>query len=257
MHPLGVVDSIVCINLQERRDRFERSQKVFDALQLPVHYYRPQRHPQGGTVGCFTSHLAVVEQAFQRGAKQVLVFEDDIVATPAAFSPRLAQAILDFAHTFPEVEYIQLGYSILPHEALSFFTAPRPAHHMLSYNGNLAHAYLLTRPGMKTALDAARTLPSHAATTTDIDLFYKDLFQRRCTGFSVIPQLFQQDFCDPSNNATATSPYYAALRNVSCFSTQSGLFYRMSVVRVYLVWIVVWGVISALLVNQCALYLRR
>jgi hypothetical protein len=70
------------------------------------------------------------------------------------------------------------------------------------------------------------------AINVDYDVFLKDLFaSRRGTGCAAVPQLFVQDFCDVSDNSQATTPYYSAMRSMSCMSTRTNAFFRASVMR--------------------------
>ncbi|MEW6211686.1 MAG: glycosyltransferase family 25 protein, partial [Acidobacteriota bacterium] len=83
----------VCINLDTRRDRWERMTARFaehgisrvirfpaingNHLDVPSFWrYSP------GAYGCLRSHLAVVEQARDYGRPSVLIFEDDVVLAP-------------------------------------------------------------------------------------------------------------------------------------------------------------------------------
>jgi len=69
---------IYCINLQEREDRYQHMQTLFMKHNLKVNFYRPERNPVSGAVGCRESHLAVLKEAKDRGLPSVLIFEDDI-----------------------------------------------------------------------------------------------------------------------------------------------------------------------------------
>jgi GR25 family glycosyltransferase involved in LPS biosynthesis len=212
-------------------------------------YYHPTKHPTSGTTGCFLSHMFVIENAWKTGANSILVFEDDITPTKSAMNFAIHQELTAFLYKNPRVEYIQLGYTILPHEVISFFTARRSSNNILAYNGNCAHAYILTRAGMKTVLDAMHALPR--VENIDVDVFYKQLFQSRGTGFCVIPQMFGQDFCKENNNLPATSLYYRIMRKASCFSTQTDMFYYMSIIRYHILLISFCIIlITILLVHQ-------
>ena len=87
---LDAFDRVVCINLDEREDRWARVQQtvapLLDGVQLerfsaikpdlahaPVH---------NGRAGCLLSHRRVIEQAYRDGLDSVLVFEDDLGFDP-------------------------------------------------------------------------------------------------------------------------------------------------------------------------------
>ena len=58
-------DKAICINLKERDDRMENAQKEFDKVGLGqmVEFLRVDRHPRGGSYGCFDSHRRAVREA--------------------------------------------------------------------------------------------------------------------------------------------------------------------------------------------------
>lgn len=84
--PLDYFDRIVCINLDERPDRWQQMQETTapllgkvrlerlpavkpDLARLPVH---------NGRAGCLLSHRRAIEAAYRDGLQSVLVFEDDV-----------------------------------------------------------------------------------------------------------------------------------------------------------------------------------
>jgi hypothetical protein len=148
----ALFERVVCINLVDRGDRLRRMRAVFASLP-GVRFYRPERDPRGGQLGCFESHVAVVRDAHEAGCANVLVFEDDVIPTSAAYDVEVARSVsLAFLNSSTHAEYLQLGYSILPHEVAAYATADRLGDHLVRFNGNLAHAYSLTRTGMAAVL---------------------------------------------------------------------------------------------------------
>ena len=69
---------IYCINLKNRVDRHEYMSELFRKNNLRVNFYQADPHPDGGAVGCRTSHLAILKEARDRGLPRVLILEDDI-----------------------------------------------------------------------------------------------------------------------------------------------------------------------------------
>ena len=83
----------VCINLDKRRDRWERMRARFarhnidSVIRFPALDGRTLPIPSAwddfpGAYGCLQSHLAVVERAREEGKHSVLIFEDDAVLDP-------------------------------------------------------------------------------------------------------------------------------------------------------------------------------
>lgn len=95
----------VCINLDKRRDRWERMQSRFaqhninQVVRFPALDGKTLDIPPiwddfPGAYGCLRSHLAVVEQARAEAKQSVLIFEDDAVLNPQVnerFSEYVAQ----------------------------------------------------------------------------------------------------------------------------------------------------------------------
>lgn len=77
------VPFIGCINLVERDDRYRQVLKEFEKAGIAdrVHWHRPVRHPDGGRVGCFESHLEIQKAALKADVPFALVFEDDVRLT--------------------------------------------------------------------------------------------------------------------------------------------------------------------------------
>lgn len=73
-----ICDGVYCINLIERKDRYEATSKLFDKYNLKVEWHKVNRHPEGGRKGCFTSHMEVIRKAKAEGKKRILILEDDI-----------------------------------------------------------------------------------------------------------------------------------------------------------------------------------
>lgn len=71
-------DQILCINLVSRDDRYESSKKFFKDCGIDVEYFRTSKHPNGGCEGCFRSHIECMKIAYDRGAENLVIFEDDL-----------------------------------------------------------------------------------------------------------------------------------------------------------------------------------
>lgn len=92
-HRFDFFDSIRCINLVSRDDRYLNAKKEFERLGIPVTFYRTTRHPTDPVEGCFNSHIACIREAYEQGCDNVLIFEDDIYSNPAQLEKRLNDCI--------------------------------------------------------------------------------------------------------------------------------------------------------------------
>src|SRR5689334_2435453 len=98
----------VCINLDKRKDRWERMQarfaehKIEQVIRFPALDGNNLNIPPvwddfPGAYGCLRSHLAVVEQAREEEQQSVLIFEDD-----AVLDPRLNARFAEYVDQLPE-----------------------------------------------------------------------------------------------------------------------------------------------------------
>lgn len=219
-------DKIICINLKERPEKKKIVQYLANKHNIPLDIYEVDKHIEGGMVGCFDSHLKIIRSCYENNFKNVLIFEDDFSPTSSLNNEILSNIIL-FLKNNPNCEYFQLGYTIIPNEIITFFTCENIAPYILKYNGNLTHAYILNRRGMKRILDTY----SGYFKKKDLDFYYKEIFKNN--GACVYPLLFDQNFCLGSDNLKSTSSYYSFLRYYSCTFYQYSIVYSFSLFRFY------------------------
>jgi hypothetical protein len=247
------VDKIVCINLKERKDKYANVKNVFDKLKINVEFYFAEKHPTSGRIGCFESHINVIKNSYNNNNKFILIFEDDIINTPS-YNENNIQYVFDFMKKNEWCEYFQLGYSILPHEMYYYLNSKTLIstrnNSIIQYNGNTTHAYILNRSGMKRILQNWKDGVYNKK--LDLDIYYKDIFKNN--GASISPILFDQNFCIDNDNDKATSIYYKAMRNISCFQYNYSFLYYFSLFRLYLNFLIL---LICLLIIFIVLYFNR
>ena len=75
-----IVDHIYYINLEHRKDRNDQILEEFARMGIDQYERFPAiYHKEIGGVGCGRSHIAVLEDALEKGYKQILVLEDDFM----------------------------------------------------------------------------------------------------------------------------------------------------------------------------------
>ena len=235
-------DKIVCINLKERPEKKAWAQKLAKKHKIPLEFYEVERHPEGGMVGCFESHLNIIRSSYQDHLRNVLIFEDDFSPTPS-YQPEILKEVVEFLKANPKYEYFQLGYTIIPTEIPAYLTSPSLGNHILKYNGNTTHAYILTRSGMKRVLETYQKYFKKI----DLDLYYKAIFKNN--GACVCPLLFDQNFCLESDNLQATSEYYSFLRQIACSVYQYSIVYGVSLLRFYFIYSFLFLIFIVILLN--------
>lgn len=68
-----------CVNLKERNDRFEQITKEIARVGLNVEFFRVDRDPEGGALGCLRSHVALIKKAKELNLPYIFIIEDDVV----------------------------------------------------------------------------------------------------------------------------------------------------------------------------------
>ena len=144
----SLAERIVCINLLERDDRLDQAKKRFDQVGVGdlVSFVRVHRHPKGGRYGCYESHRSVIEKAYQDGLTSVLIFEDDVLFKEGW--EKVIQDIHAFIQSGVPFDALFLGSKIL-------FVDEKTTPDIWRVKCFEAHAYIVSRAGMKKYLDAS------------------------------------------------------------------------------------------------------
>lgn len=108
------VDRIYCVNLDRRKDRWERSNEIFKNYNLTVERFvaidgkelkSNEMKLPSGVIGILRSDLAIIKNAKQNNYKNILIFEDDI-----EFSEDFNQKFDEYIKQIPEDwSFIYLG----------------------------------------------------------------------------------------------------------------------------------------------------
>jgi GR25 family glycosyltransferase involved in LPS biosynthesis len=133
------IDAIFCITLADRPDRRRAAEAQFAKAGLAsrVQFHTATRHPTNSEQGIFESHLACLRQGLAANARTILVFEDDVLLTPAA--PATFSRAAPFLAANPW-DILFLGCFVK-----SSRSTPNPVVRTIRYRA-AAHAYLVNRP---------------------------------------------------------------------------------------------------------------
>jgi hypothetical protein len=73
-------DKIYCISIDDRKDRRQQAREQFAAVGLleRVEFVIVVRHPDNREQGIFESHLNCLKRGLSTGARNILIFEDDV-----------------------------------------------------------------------------------------------------------------------------------------------------------------------------------
>jgi len=179
----SLADRFVCINLLEREDRLQQAKKRFAEVGLSdlMTYFRVNRHPKGGRFGCYESHRSVIERAYIDGLNSVLIFEDDVLFNEGW------EKVVDDANNFVKsgvpFDTLFLGSKIL-------FVDEQTTPNIWRVKCFEAHAYIVSRSGMKAYLDGSETF-NRLLSDHGQDLIHNSLWQNMYSHSS--PSICQDD----------------------------------------------------------------
>jgi len=102
-------DKIYCISLDERPDRRKEAEAQFDAVGLfgRVEFVIVKKHPVNCEQGIFESHLLCMKKGLSAGARNMVIFEDDICFD--RFAPETLRNAIDFISTHTDWNILFLG----------------------------------------------------------------------------------------------------------------------------------------------------
>ncbi len=177
-------DRIYCISLEEREDRRQSARTEFSKVGLNgrVEFVIVRRHPVNVEQGMYESHTSCLRKGLEAGAKNIMVFEDDVVFD--RFDAECFRQSTQFLTAHPDWKVLLLGALINK----SGRTAS-PCIQKVGYQ-SLAHAYALNRP-------YAETLACQPWQGTIIDTLFRPLTNHI---YAVCPMIaFQKDFASDNN----------------------------------------------------------
>ena len=102
-------DKVYCISIDERRDRREQAKKQFTDVGLleRVEFVIVTKHPDNQEKGIFQSHMLCLKKGLAEGARNILIFEDDVFFQ--SFHPRVLHDAYSFLHNSTDWNALFLG----------------------------------------------------------------------------------------------------------------------------------------------------
>jgi len=201
----GFFDRIYCISLDEREDRRQEAERQFRAVGLTggVEFVIVKKHPVDNERGIYESHLECFRRGIAADARNMLIFEDDIVFE--RFSTRVLSDCVRFMSNHADWKLFFFG-------CLTYGSRKTSNASVLSVRyRSLTHAYavqrhvaesLLWRSWRQRPYDAVLSslsdeyfaaYPSFAfqsnARTDNLRLDKLDRWRRRCGGLARIQKL--------------------------------------------------------------------
>jgi len=188
-------DSIVCICLESRNDRYIEQKKIFEDINIPVTFYRPQKHKNGGIQGCFESHINIIRDSYNKGLNNVLIFEDDATPTDMLNSESINECV-SFMKTNSDWDILFLGSNIKSGYGVENTSFP----HIYKSRFLNAHSYVISRKGMEKY--------ENLKFISQIDVIYATNHH----SYSFLPSLFNQRL---SESDIGDNENYMGLKNTT------------------------------------------
>ncbi len=194
------LDAVYCISLKSRDDRMVNVSQEFHRVGLcrQVMFWRPVKHAVKGTIGSWESHQTVAALAREQGARNVLIFEDD-VRFVGRLTPRRVRAIGRSLASLPPDWFI----FYLGHWPLWCYFVRR---NVLRTSSACAHAYVASPRLME-------WLAQHShASRDDVDMFtlvghQLDAAYARLPGtYALFPMIATQSVSASDNFAGPSRP---------------------------------------------------
>jgi hypothetical protein len=132
-------DRLYCVSLQEREDRRASALKEFSKVGLGdrVDFVLGEHHPSDMEQGVYESHMICLRKGLEAGAKNIVIFEDDVEFD--RFDPERLRSCTEFLRQHPEWKVLLLGALIR-----SSRKTTNPCVQKVRYQ-SLTHAYALNR----------------------------------------------------------------------------------------------------------------
>ncbi|HUN53665.1 MAG TPA: hypothetical protein VMU29_00765 [Smithella sp.] len=172
-------DRIYCISLEEREDRRRAAAKSFSEVGLngKIEFVLVKPHPWNIEQGMYESHMTCLRMGLEAGAKNIVVFEDDVIFD--RFDAEHFKRCTQFLGKHPDWKVLLLGALIR-----SSRKTTNPYIQKVRYQ-SLAHAYAINRP-------YAETLAYQPWQGIIIDTLFRPLTDHL---YAVYPMFaFQNDF---------------------------------------------------------------
>ena len=132
-------DRLYCLSLREREDRRKSAVQEFSKVGLAdkVEFVLGEHHPYDMEQGVYESHMLCLRKGLEAGARNIVVFEDDIEFD--RFDPERLRSCTEWLRQHPEWKVLLLGALICASRKTT-----NPCVQKVRYQ-SLSHAYALNR----------------------------------------------------------------------------------------------------------------
>jgi GR25 family glycosyltransferase involved in LPS biosynthesis len=221
-NPWNFFDDIICINLEHRKDRKKYVIGIFNKLNIPIKILNVSKHPQGGTYGCFESHMKIINYMHETGKENILVFEDDIIPTQSYNIKHIENAI-QFMKKNDTWDLFYLGYFPFNFNKL-FFNSKAVSNNIINYNPLATHSYCINQRAISKILSNYEKYIGKM----HIDVYFSQY--ANLNNYSYLPILFDQQLCF-KNDIEPNNLWEVACRKTQCLSQKINMSWRISQIK--------------------------
>jgi GR25 family glycosyltransferase involved in LPS biosynthesis len=246
-----IFDDIICITLEGNTERQRLAKETFTEIGIEPRFYVAKRSPRGGRVGCFESHINVINDCYNKGYERILIFEDDVVTT-LGYNNKLVNEACTFMKTNEDWDIFQFGYSLLDTDdsfiktSMKYLISERVSPNIYKSIGILTQSYCLSRSGMSKVLKNIEVLNLPDDQVPHFDRYLiKTLYNENC--YIIAPELFDQRWCLGTDNKSFNLTEII-LRKGQCLLENNKVTYILSLVLLNRVWIITLIIIIFILI---------
>jgi GR25 family glycosyltransferase involved in LPS biosynthesis len=230
-----IFNTITCITLAGNTKRQDLAKKNLNGLGINFEFYIAQKHPKGGRIGCFDSHINVIREAYNKRAQRILIFEDDVIPSPG-YSEQLLNKATEFMKKTTDWNIFQLGwvFNVVDDKLpiiTKLVTINEVSPNIFDTIGLGGHAYCLSYSGIKKIIDNyEQVLYNESSDVIHYDKFLVNIFKDNA--YSLAPIIFDQHWCLQSDNIP-----YGLLekygRKFQCITEVTKIMYVLSLLFLY------------------------
>lgn len=212
-----IFDKIIIITMEKNKDRQEYCKNLMKKLGWEFEFFYAKPHKNGGTWGCYQSHMLVIEKCIKNNYEYVLICEDDLTPTKY-FNAELLSRAENFMKNNNKWEIFLMGYTLCADD--------HPTDNLLvgKYDENiyriracLTHCYAIQRNTYKRVLNILKD--NYKPSNNSYEHVDK-LYSRTTRMYGVNPNLFDQKWCFGSDNP-ANNLLEKNLKKLTCFAERN------------------------------------
>lgn len=234
-------DEIKCINLAERTDKRKTFSKMMKEYEVPFVFFNAIKDIQKPSRGCFLSHAKIISEAYEKGTKRLMIFEDDACSIKKISNEDICE-IRDFLDTEDwEIFFLGSFPEVIKH------TVKKHYNYNKIYKGHFlaAGAYILN--------DKSIEKYKNLKWTDDTKIIDKDVYMKNKKAYATLPRIYMQKLI-PNDinyfNSRKSSLFVNLRANINRMAIWYAINVNIEVWKVLLVITTTITVITLLIVNN-------